>query len=384
MNTAIFFGATSLLIWLYLLFARGGFWHVETPTSEEGSLIRKRIVAVVPARNEAEVIGRSVSSLLSQAGTLLQVIVVDDSSTDGTAEIAQKAAADLGASARLEVLIGKPLPAGWSGKLWAVQQGIDAAKKFSPDYLLLTDADIEHSPNNVLKLVSVAEKNDVDLASFMAKLHCASVAEKLLIPAFVFFFFKLYPPRWISNPSNKTAGAAGGCMLIRPSALERAGGIEAICGEIIDDCSLAAKVKRSGGKVRLALTDSVHSIRPYNTFDEIGRMISRTAFNQLKHSVGLLAIAVLGLIFTYLAPVGALFSGSTGAMWCGGIAFALMMVAYAPMVRFYGLNPVWAVTLPLAAIFYMGATVHSAISYWSGRGGQWKGRVQDRTGATHA
>ena len=173
-------------------------------------------------------------------------------------------------------------------------------------------------------------------------------------------------------------------MLIRPSALERAGGIEAICGEIIDDCSLAAKVKRSGGKVRLALTDSVHSIRPYNTFDEIGRMISRTAFNQLKHSVGLLAIAVLGLIFTYLAPVGALFSGSTGAMWCGGIAFALMMVAYAPMVRFYGLNPVWAVTLPLAAIFYMGATVHSAISYWSGRGGQWKGRVQDRTGATHA
>jgi hopene-associated glycosyltransferase HpnB len=384
MNMAILLGTTSLLIWTYLLFARGGFWHVETPSPEQVSAIRKRIVAVVPARNEAAVMARSVSSLLSQTGLLLQVIVVDDSSTDATAEIAKKAAADLGASARLEVLAGKPLPARWSGKLWAVQQGIDAAMKFSPDYLLLTDADIEHSPDNVARLTSLAEQNDVDLASFMVKLHCESVAEKLLIPAFVFFFFKLYPPKWIASASNKTAGAAGGCMLIRPAALERAGGIEAIRGEIIDDCSLAARVKRSGGKIRLALTDSAHSVRPYNTFDEIGRMISRTAFNQLNHSVWLLAIAVLGLFFTYLAPVGVLFSGSTGAMWCGAIAFALMMIAYAPMVRFYGLNPLWALTLPLAAIFYMGATVHSAISYWSGRGGQWKGRIQDGAGATHA
>src|SRR4051794_37372268 len=230
MNMAILLATTSLLIWAYLLCARGGFWRVQPPGQEQVSAVRKRIVAVIPARNEAHVIARSVSSLLSQTGILLQVIVVDDSSEDGTAHAAHIAASALDASTRLQVLAGKPLPAGWSGKLWAVQQGIDAAMEFSPDYLLLTDADIEHSPDNVMRLTSLAEQNDVDLASFMVKLHCGTVPEKLLIPAFVFFFLKLYTPKWIANGKNKTAGAAGGCMLIRPAALERAGGIEAIRG----------------------------------------------------------------------------------------------------------------------------------------------------------
>jgi hopene-associated glycosyltransferase HpnB len=384
MNITVFAGAVSLAIWIYLVWARGAFWRATTFSVEHSHAVRQRIVAVIPARNEADVVAASVSSLLGQEGFRLHVIVVDDASSDGTAEITREAAAKLGASERFEVIRGKPLAAGWSGKLWAVQQGVEAAARLTPDFLLLTDADIEHGSSNLRHLVWRAERDGIDLVSLMVKLHCKTIPEKLLIPAFVFFFFKLYPPKWIADRSNKTAGAAGGCMLIRPSALAKAGGIEAIRGEIIDDCSLATKIKRSGGKVWLSLTDEARSVRPYRTFGELERMISRSAYNQLRHSAWLLLVAVVGLIFTYLAPVGVLFSTSKFAVVCGGIAFALMMVAYAPMVRFYRLNPLWTLTLPLAAIFYMGATVHSAISYWCGSGGRWKGRVQDRSKDTHA
>jgi hopene-associated glycosyltransferase HpnB len=380
MHTAFYFGAASLVIWIYLLCARGGFWRIELPARNRRAM-PMRIVAVVPARNEADVIFRSVTSLLKQMNGSLQVIVVDDASEDDTANVVKKAAADVGAGARLQVLTGSPLPQGWSGKLWAVQQGIEAAEKSDPDYLLLTDADIEHGPDNVSRLAGIAAENEADLASYMVKLHCDTLAEKLLIPAFVFFFFKLYPPRWISNSKNKTAGAAGGCMLIRPAALKLAGGIQGIRGEIIDDCALASQIKQSGGKVWLGLTDSAASIRPYETFSEIGRMISRSAFNQLHHSTWLLMVSVVGLILTYVAPIGVLFSNNKVAAIAGGIALALMMIAYAPMVRFYQLNPLWTLALPLSAIFYMGATLHSAINYWAGRGGRWKGRVQDRSEA---
>jgi hopene-associated glycosyltransferase HpnB len=384
MNIAFLAGIISLAIWVYLLLARGRFWRITPRLIGQISATQKRLVAVIPARNEADVIGRSVTSLLRQQGVSLNVVLVDDASADGTADIARSVAAELCASDRLEVITGKSLPVGWSGKLWAVQQGIEAAAKHAPDFLLLTDADIEHDAGNLCELVDRAERDGLDLASLMVKLHCETVPEKLLIPAFVFFFFKLYPPAWIADRSNRTAGAAGGCMLIRTSALERAGGIQAIRGEIIDDCSLATRVKHSGGKVWLSLTDSARSVRPYKTFGEIGRMISRTAFNQLKHSVLLLVVALFGLIFTYVAPVGVLFSGRKAAVVCGGIAFALMMIAYTPMVRFYRLNPLWALTLPVAAVFYMVATIRSAINYWTGRGGQWKGRVQDSAGTTHA
>ncbi len=378
MTIANWAAAISVCIWVYLVLARGRFWREWVDAVGPFVGERKRVVAVVPARNEADVIGRAVTSLLRQEGLKVQVVVVDDASDDGTAEVARRAAVEAGAPERLVVIAGRALPEGWSGKLWAVQQGIEAAEKYAPEYLLLTDADIEHRERNVGGLVARAERDDLGLASYMVKLHCDTLPEKLLIPPFVFFFFKLYPPRWIANRKRETAGAAGGCMLVRPDALERAGGIGAIRGEIIDDCALAGRVKKSGSKVWLGLTDAAQSVRPYTTFGEIGRMVARTAFNQLGHSGLTLAVAVIGLVLTYVVPVVVLLSGSRFAVECGLIALVLMIGAYLPMVRFYRINALWAVTLPLAAVFYMGATVMSAIHYWSGRGGQWKGRTQDR------
>jgi hopene-associated glycosyltransferase HpnB len=211
----------------------------------------------------------------------------------------------------------------------------------------------------------------------MVKLRCNSLAERLLIPAFVYFFFKLYPPAWIADPQSRTAGAAGGCMLVRPEALQRAGGIASIRSEIIDDCALARAIKRSGGRTWLGLTNSSHSLRSYGTFADVSRMISRTAFNQLHHSTLLLLGTIIGMFVTYIAPVALLATGDRVPMLAGGGALAAMVASYLPMVRFYRLHPLWALTLPVAAIFYAGATVWSALLYWSGRGGQWKGRAQD-------
>jgi hopene-associated glycosyltransferase HpnB len=247
--------------------------------------------------------------------------------------------------------------------------------------LLLTDADVVHGPETVTTLTALADSGGYDLVSFMVKLHCRSFAEKLLIPAFVFFFFLLYPPAWIRNSPRSSAGAAGGCMLIRPRALERAGGLEAIRAEIIDDCALARSVKRSGGRVSLWLTDGSASVRPYRSWSGIGQMISRTAFNQLRHSAWMLAVTLVGLFIVYLVPVLLLLARSTAPLVLGALACGLMALAYFPMVRFYGLHPGWALTLPFAAVFYAGATVHSAVRYWRGRGGEWKGRVQDTPAA---
>jgi len=364
-------GGVCLLIWLYLLLGRGQFWRLRTqrvPTSTHA-----RVVAIVPARNEAAVVARSVRSLLDQTAVSLEVILVDDHSSDGTANFAREAAA--GKENRLTIIAGSPLPPGWSGKVWALQQGIDAAGDRSPDYFLLTDADIEHSPGNVSTLVTIAKRGAYDLASYMAKLHCKTVPERLLIPAFVYFFFQLYPPKWIANPDRATAGAAGGCILIRPEALQLAGAMHSIRGKIIDDCALARAVKCSGGTVWLGPTETARSIRPYNTFAEIERMIARTAFNQLQHSSLLLVFAVLSLLVTYLVPVILLF----GPWWPLGLtSLVLMTVTYWPMIRFYRLNPLWVLTLPAAAIFYLAATIDSAFRYWLGRGGEWKGRSQDR------
>ena len=342
------------------------------------------IAVIIPARNEANVIGTSVASLLRQSCVdALHILVVDDNSTDGTAEAVRQAAAQSSQGERVSVISGSGLPAGWSGKLWAVQQGIQQALTLCPEFLLLTDADIEHSPDNVAALVQIAEVGDYDLASFMVKLHCRSLAEKLLIPAFVFFFFMLYPPKWIRNPRRKTAGAAGGCMLIRPAALERAGGIAAIRREIIDDCALARAVKRSGGRVWLGLTAETRSLRAYNTFAEIERMIARTAFNQLKHSVWLLLGTVLGMLLVFVLPLVLLANRSAFLVMIGAAAYLLMSAAYLPMVRFYQLSPLWALTLPFSAVFYLVATIHSAVMYWSGRGGEWKGRTQDVARSQH-
>ena len=366
-----------LLIWLYLLFARGRFWAPRTLPSAAGP-VGGRVVAVVPARNEAEHIGRAVGSLLAQDRIgQLQVIVVDDGSSDDTAGAARRAAAAAGAAARLTVLTGAPLAPGWSGKLWAMSQGVAAAARHAPDYLLFTDADIEHASDSVASLVAQAECEQRDLVSVMVRLSSATWAERCLIPAFVFFFFKLYPPRWIAARAARTAGAAGGCILIRPAALARAGGLEAIGGEIIDDCALAARVKASGGSLWLGLSSRTRSLRVYGSFAEIGAMISRTAFNQLRHSWVLLGASLAGLAVTYGAPPLLLATGAPECMLLGGLAWALMTLCYLPMVRFYRLAPTYALLLPAVALFYAGATLHSALRYALGRGGQWKGRAQD-------
>jgi hopene-associated glycosyltransferase HpnB len=260
-----------------------------------------------------------------------------------------------------------------------MQQGIQRALALQPTFLLLTDADIQHSPDSVATLVAVADEGKYDLTSFMVKLHCQGWAEQLLIPPFVFFFFLLYPPAWIRDDRRKIAGAAGGCMLIRPAALERAGGIAAIRDQIIDDCALAREVKRSGGKVWLGVSANTHSARPYGSFVEIERMIARTAFNQLRHSLWLLLGAVGGLIVTYVLPLLLMISGDRMLAVLGAASWLLMSAAFLPMVRFYGLNPSWALTLPLSACFYMAATLHSAFKFGTGRGGEWKGRAQDVT-----
>jgi hopene-associated glycosyltransferase HpnB len=258
-----------------------------------------------------------------------------------------------------------------------MQQGVERAPALNPQFLLLTDADVQHSPHNVATLAAVAEAGGYDLASFMVKLHCRSLAEKLLIPAFVFFFFMLYPPEWIRDPRFKTAGAAGGCMLIRPAALQRIGGIAAIRQEIIDDCALARAVKSTGGNVWLGVTGDTRSLRPYKSFGEIEHMIARTAFNQLRHSIWLLLGAIAGMTLLYLLPLGLLASRSPLLAAIGGVSYLLMIAMYFPIVRFYGLNPLWVLTLPVSAAFYMAATIHSAVKFWSGRGGEWKGRAQD-------
>ncbi len=376
----IVFAALPLVIWIYLLLGRGWFWRVSRhmrPT-ELPHVEGRHVIAVVPARNEAESIGKAISSLLQQrVEPPLRVVMVDDASTDGTADAARTAAEELNATEQLIILEGQPLEPGWTGKLWALAQGVDCALQFAPDYFLFTDADVVHSPTSVPGLIAVAEACGCDLGSYMVRLANQSLAENALVPAFVFFFLMLYPPLWIANPNARTAGAAGGCILIRPEALRRIGGIGAIRSEVIDDCSLARAVKASGGRVWMGLTEEACSIRRYGSFREIGYLISRTAFSQLRHSTGLLVGTIIGLFITYIAPIALLFSERSLPILLGAVGWLLMSVAYRGMVRFYGLPVWWSLTLPAIAVFYAGATIHSAITYWKGKGGQWKGRIQD-------
>ena len=362
-------GAASLAVWLYLLLARGGFWRMrpDVPRDRLGTSAPS-VTAVVPARNEADVVGRSVASLAAQQYPgVFQLVLVDDESRDGTAAIAAEAAP------QLRVVTARPLPADWTGKMWAVAEGVRGVES---DYLLLTDADIVHAPNHLAILVARAQVGEYDLVSYMVRLQCRTLAEQALIPAFVFFFFLLYPPAWIRDPRLRTAGAAGGCILIRRAALERIGGIACIAGELIDDCALARAVKRSGGRVWLGLSDGSASIRQYRTFGEIGRMISRTAYTQLGYSPLVLAGTVAGLALTYLAPPVLTLAGPRGAAsGLGALAWLLMTAAYLPSVRYGKLPWFWAPLLPVIAVFYMGATLHSAFAHWRGRGGMWKGRA---------
>jgi hopene-associated glycosyltransferase HpnB len=371
-------GAAAAGIWVYLLLGRGGFWRMRD-APPEGALpaVAPGVVAVIPARNEALVVARAIGSLARQQYPgEFHIVLVDDDSADGTADAARGAAPP----GLLEVVRAGHVPEGWTGKLWAASEGIRAAERFQAEYLLLTDADIVHPPENLSALVARAGSCGYDLVSFMATLECRTFAERALIPAFVFFFFMLYPPAWICSLRRGTAAAAGGCILIRREMLERLGGIALIRGEVIDDCALARAVGRQGGRVWLGLSAATRSVREYATLGEIGRMISRSAFAQLHHSVLLLIATVMGLALTYIVPpVLALTAGAPTAA-LGACGWLLMSIAYFPALRFYRRSPLWAPLLPAIAAFYLGATIHSAMSYWRGAGGMWKGRVQDRWG----
>ena len=378
---ALILALLSLLIWVVLIFFRGEFWQLsrfDDDVRPVASLTSwPSVVAIVPARNEAETIARVVSSLLKQnyLGEF-RIVVVDDHSEDGTAALATEAGRITGAATKLNIAVASTLPKGWTGKLWAMQCGIESSAAFAADYIWFTDADIEHGPETLERLVARAETQNLDLTSLMVLLQAKSLAERLLIPAFLYFFLKLYPPKWIADRGAKTAGAAGGCVLLRKVALERMGGLAAIRAEVIDDCALARAVKGSGGAIWMGLTRRSVSLRAYESFGEIRDLIARTAFTQLKYSAVLLAGTLLGMLVTYLVPIMFVFS-SQSVLWRIGLAtWALMTVSYLPTVRFYRLPALWAVTLPAAAVFYTYATGVSAMRFWLGKGGQWKGRAQ--------
>ncbi len=374
-------GSISLAIWLYLTFARGAFWRLrafdDDTITHEPPGAWPRVVAVVPARNEAATIAQTLSSLVKQdyAGEF-SVVVVDDHSEDATVRIARQAAGELDAESRINVRVAPALPPGWTGKLWALNEGVSHAGSVPPAYYWFTDADIVHAPDTLQRLVARAECDHLDLASLMVLLQAKTLPERALIPAFLFFFLKLYPPRWIANPHARTAGAAGGCILLRSEALQRIGGLAAIRSEVIDDCALARAVKRSGGRLWMGLTRASVSLRVYTTFREVRDMIARTAFTQLRYSTPLLLATLLAMFLIYVAPVVLLFAQDFAPRILGACAWLLMSLLYLPTIRFYRLSPVWAVTLPLSALFYSYATCLSAIRNYLGRGAQWKGRAQ--------
>ena len=328
------------------------------------------VVAVVPARDEAEVIAESIASLAAQdyPGDF-RIILVDDSSSDGTAEIARTVGSE-----RLQVVTGAQLAAGWTGKLWAVSQGIAAAGD-APDYLLLTDADIAHAPDSVRSLVTRAVADDRVLVSLMARLRCESLAERALIPAFVWFFQMLYPFATVNRRGRGLGAAAGGVMLVQRRALAAAGGIAAVRSALIDDCAFGALMKQQGA-VWLGLTDRAVSIRRYDTWGSVAAMISRSAYAQLRYSPWLLAGTTLGLALTYLAPPVLAIFARGAAHYAALAAWAIMALLFQPMLQFYRRSPLWGPALPLIATFYAGCTLLSAWQHGRGRGGLWKGRVQ--------
>jgi len=380
--TSIYVAAIPLAIWLYLLLGRGNFWKVSQDDIPLKPLENwPCVLAIVPARNEADTIARAVGSLANQdyRGEL-DIIVVDDQSEDGTARLAQEAAKASGSSARVGIHSASPPAPGWTGKLWALNEGIQVAAKHSAEFFWFTDADIEHAPDTLRRLVSCAESDSLDLVSLMVLLQAKTLPERLLIPPFLYFFLMLYPPRWIADPKAHTAGAAGGCILLRRSALERIGGIAAIRNEVIDDCALARTVKRSGGKLWMGLTRESVSLRGYGSFAEIRELIARTAFTQLHYSFLLLIATLLGLFGTYLLAWIVFFTLDDPGWLLASTAVSIMTATYGATVRFYRLPWLWALTLPFASLFYGYATILSAVRYWLGRGGQWKGRSQAHKG----
>jgi hopene-associated glycosyltransferase HpnB len=380
----------SLGIWIGLLCFRGQFWRCDQrlENGQRDSPQLKSddypsVCGVIPARNEAEMLPMTLRSLLTQSYPgEFTIILVDDHSTDGTADFAQGMAEALEKRASLQVISAAPLPTGWTGKLWAMAQGIEKAETLTrlPDYFLLTDADIEHDVNNLSRLVAKAQQNDLDLVSLMVLLRCQSFWEKLLIPAFVFFFQKLYPFPWVNNPKYSTAAAAGGCILIRRSALTRIGGIETLRDALIDDCTLGQAVKStSKNGIWLGLSHRTCSKRAYDSLATIWDMVARTAFTQLNYSPWLLVGTLIAMTLVYIVPPVAVIWGGLTGNWLAAIAgfstWLLMAIAYLPSIKLYRCSPWLAFALPAIAFLYTLMTIDSALRHWQGKGGAWKGRV---------
>lgn len=386
----------SLLIWLILILFWGQFWRCDQRlqgdsgskafNSQAGNAqALPTIAAVIPARNEAEVIETSIRSLLNQdyPGDL-SITVVDDQSDDGTATLVMNLSQEASAQNRsLQVLAGKPLPPGWTGKLWALEQGTQQViASQNPDFIWLSDADIAHAPQSLSQLVHKAQAQNLGLISLMVQLRCQSFWEKLLIPAFIFFFQKLYPFPWVNDPQRSMAAAAGGCIVIQRSVLEQIGGIAALREALIDDCTLAQKVKtvrRPFVPIWLGLSEETVSLRAYESLESIWTMVARTAYTQLNYSPLLLLGTIVGMSLVYLvAPLGVLYGSITqqwGLLGLGLLLWGCMTIAYTPTVKLYRLSPLWAWTLPGIAFLYSLMTIDSARRHWIGKGGAWKGRV---------
>ncbi len=355
----------ALLVWLYLFFAHGRFWQSapELPPAEPPEY--PDVDILVPARDEAHTIAAAIGSLLAQDYRgKFRVILVDDNSTDGTAALA-------GTAANLRIITLQSKPVEWSGKLWALSQGVAAS---GAPILLFTDADIVHDPRHLSSLVAKLLQSRLELVSEMVRLNCSSLAERALVPAFVYFFQMLYPFAKVNDPRSSVAAAAGGTVLIRRQALERIGGIDAIKNSLIDDVALATSVKRSGA-IFLGHSGLAESIRPYAKFADIWQMISRTAFTQLRYSTVLLALTLLALTLVWLVPAAAILYGPGWPFAAGLVALGLSMISYLPTLARYGRSWIWALALPLIALFYMAATCGSALNYWRGRGARWKSRA---------
>jgi hopene-associated glycosyltransferase HpnB len=381
-------GGLACAVWVYLLAARGGFWRASQrddgaahPSADPTAW--PHVAIVMPARDEEDVIGPTVASLLRQDyGGNFSLIVVDDHSSDRTAIEAARAANAIetaGSPRTLAVLTAPPLPGGWTGKLWAVFNGIKHASTLPepPEYLLLTDADIRHAPDTLTELVRRALRERTVLTSLMAKLRCQSLAERALMPAFIFFFQMLYPFAWVNRADRSTAAAAGGCMLVHCGALASAGGVEAIRGELIDDCALARLLKPQG-PIWIGLTERAQSIRAYRSIGDIGHMVTRTAYAQLGFSRWWLACTTAAMTLTYVAPPALSLLGSGIPQLLGGLAWAGMALAFQPILRFYRVSPWWGLALPAIATAYLVFTLASGYQHMRGRSGSWKGRVHWR------
>jgi hopene-associated glycosyltransferase HpnB len=387
-------GLLSTAAWVYMAFYRGGFWKTSTFLPHHARLQGRwpRVAVIVPARNEAAMLPLTLPSLLKQdyPGTF-HIFVVDDNSNDSTAAMAENIAEAEKLSDRLTVTSARPTAKGWSGKVWALNQGLAATTGFRARYLLLTDADIVHPIDSLRKLVSQAVDAEYDTVSVMAKMPATNVWEKLLLPAFVYFFAMLFPFRWVNEPGKNTAAAAGGRLLIRRAALDEAGGFRAISNRIIDDCAIARLIKSGGGKTWVGFSDEVKSIRGYGSLGDIWSMITRSAYEQLRYSPLLLTGTVLGLTVLFAGPVFAAIAGAVivGSNWppdvmpltamiSGVVAWEIMSSTFAPILKLHGRGRELGLLMPFTAVLYMLMTLDSARRHYSGGGVSWKGRRTER------